>query len=623
MQIKRDHHSKENITFEEKLYKRPFREIYLITLRLFNYLIYRFNPKLSLILNNYFLKKKKLFTKIATENTKKNLANTSHEYYELQIGDQTRTCNILEENKEIIYTNHKDSDYFIFGSSPIINNKNVENINSWSLKIVISNQDKILDDFFIDIPYLKENRNKEFVYQSNDGWIDLKIDLKKYKEKNLRIKIISSFKKKNTLNNHFSISNPQFYCTKKIKKNILLLSMESLTDFNFLINNFNFSLPNNLKNLIKTSKYYNKTYTSVDSTLPYAASIMSGLFPSQHGIGDYKDGANSTNHNIINKNNYSLANFLKENGFLTFFSGTATRLNSKYGFARGFDYYHQINTNFENAPVKIDYLINTLDSFRDFNNFFLMHLDYLHEPIARFNDKSYIELNNISSLDKKNKKLIEKLYERGLQKIDREIGLLIDYLKKTNQYEDTLLIITGDHGASLNWVKNNERDAALYEERARVPLIIKSPIWAKPRLEKIDDIINSTTEIHKSIIYSLNKKIPDKIQHLPQFSEKSNNFAVTETIMNPEKVKERHAMAYMSGKYKYVCCNDIDWNNFKIIRKISDKLYEWDEKKYCYNEKKDIKKNIPKSEYENIHKKAYKLLNENLLYLKENPNEKY
>ena len=30
-----------------------------------------------------------------------------------------------------------------------------------------------------------------------------------------------------------------------------------------------------------------------------------------------------------------------------------------------------------------------------------------------------------------------------------------------------------------------------------------------------------------------------------------------------------------------------------------------------------------KSEYENIHKKAYKLLNENLLYLKENPNEKY
>ena len=46
------------------------------------------------------------------------------------------------------------------------------------------------------------------------------------------------------------------------------------------------------------------------------------------------------------------------------------------------------------------------------------------------------------------------------------------------------------------------------------------------------------------------------------------------------------------------------------------------DEKYCYNEK-DIKKNIPKSEYENIRKKAYKLLNENLLYLQENPNEKY
>ena len=54
MQIKRDHHLKENINFEEKFYKKPFRETCLFTLRLLNYLIYRFNPKLSFVFNNYF-----------------------------------------------------------------------------------------------------------------------------------------------------------------------------------------------------------------------------------------------------------------------------------------------------------------------------------------------------------------------------------------------------------------------------------------------------------------------------------------------------------------------------------------------------------------------------------------
>lgn len=622
MKIKRDHHIKKNYNQDDKFYKNPLRETFWFLIKLADNILFKLSPKINEITNNFFLNRKKLFVKVADEKIKKFLANTNNEFYEIQIGNQTRTCNILDENREIIYLNDENKDYFIFGISPLVNNHNIKNIFSWSLKVSILCNDKIIDELSFTIPYNIENRNKNFVYQSSDGWINFKIYLKKYNKKNIKVIIFPSFKKKNNIKNNFSISNPQFFSTKQ-KKNIILLSIESLTDFKFLLNKYNFSIPENIKKLINDSKYFDNTYSCVDSTLPFAASMLSALLPSQHGIGDYTDGANSTNHNILNKNNYSIQSFLKENNFITFFSGTATRFNSKYGFAKGFDFYHQINNNFENNPINIEYLINSIDNFREFNNFFFAHLDYLHEPIKQFSDKNFVDLNNIFSFDQKDQNLSLNLYREGLKKIDRDVGLLIDYLKKTKQYDDTLLIITGDHGSGFNWTKNNERDGALFEERLRVPLLIKSPVWSKDNLEDTMNITNSTTKIHKSIMSALNKEVPKNIINLPQFSEKFKNFAISETIMNPNKIKEKHAMALMINKYKYICCNDIDWKNYKITRRISEKLYYWDVTKNYFDHKKDIKNDVNISDLNDLREKAYRILNQNLEYLKNNPNDKY
>jgi len=58
--------------------------------------------------------------------------------------------------------------------------------------------------------------------------------------------------------------------------------------------------------------------------------------------------------------------------------------------------------------------------------------------------------------------------------VDHHIGRMIDYLKASNQYDDTLIIVTADHGEMLGdqwlWGKNTPLDAAL-----RIPLIIRDP----------------------------------------------------------------------------------------------------------------------------------------------------
>jgi len=58
--------------------------------------------------------------------------------------------------------------------------------------------------------------------------------------------------------------------------------------------------------------------------------------------------------------------------------------------------------------------------------------------------------------------------------VDHHIGRMIKYLKNSNQYNDTLIIVTADHGEMLGdqwmWGKNTPLDAALH-----IPLIIRDP----------------------------------------------------------------------------------------------------------------------------------------------------
>ena len=620
MKIKRDYFLKKSDNYIEDFYSRPVKEYIKISLVFFDAIFNKFFPKINNFFSNYYNKK---LAKKKNENAKF-FARTNHDFYEIQIGNETRTCNIIKENQEIIYYSNKKNDYFIFGISPLLELKNLKKTTSWSCKIFIfeHNKKKLLETIALDFPINFENRNDNFVYHGKNGWINIKIDLKKFRKKILKIKIIAN--KNNSISNYLSIASPQFKKIKKLKKNIIIISMESLTDLNFLSKNYKFQIPKNFNNLINDSSYYKKIYASCDSTLPYAASLFSGLFPSQHSIGDYSIGADTTNNKILNSKNFLIQKFLKEQEFQTFFAGSATRFNSKLQFSKFFDHYFQLNNNYENITLNINFLIKSLNSFEIFDNFFLIHLDYLHDPLINFNEYEYISLKKISLLQNNQENLSQKLYFNNIKKMDDEVGQLINSLKKNDQYDETLLIITGDHGSGINWDKNNiNGDMALYEERQRVPLIVKYPKWTDFRIKETNYPRNSITEIFKIIFGCLNKDIPKTLKNLPQFNNLNNNFAITETIMNPGKSKTKHAMAFMNQHYKYINCNQIDWNNFKIEKKISDKVFLWDEKKFQYNHNEDIKNKMLPNEYKKIKSQAYNLLEENLRFLKKNPSQSY
>jgi len=64
-------------------------------------------------------------------------------------------------------------------------------------------------------------------------------------------------------------------------------------------------------------------------------------------------------------------------------------------------------------------------------------------------------------------------YDNEMAYLDNEIGLFFNFLKKNELYDDTLIVITSDHGELLGEHDDFGHEYWLYRELLHVPLIVK------------------------------------------------------------------------------------------------------------------------------------------------------
>ena len=109
-----------------------------------------------------------------------------------------------------------------------------------------------------------------------------------------------------------------------------------------------------------------------------------------------------------------------------------------------------------------------------FLNFMEMHDPYIkNDPLAI--DKGLKSLFGYININPKTKSNIRKQYFQRSIIFDYYFGRLIRFLKYNDIYDDTLIILTSDHGQQL--YENNYYGHGLYltDELIRIPLIIKYP----------------------------------------------------------------------------------------------------------------------------------------------------
>jgi len=146
----------------------------------------------------------------------------------------------------------------------------------------------------------------------------------------------------------------------------------------------------------------------------------------------------------------------------------------------------------------IDRLVATLDATADDQPVFAWsHLNDLHAPIHPGRVRAGGLLGTPSDLRQFRWDLkrvagqyepnYAAMYESTLRYVDAQIGRLVEHLQKTGQWDETVLIVTADHGEALHdrgvyghaagndrFVYDPTRDY-MYEELLHVPLLVRIP----------------------------------------------------------------------------------------------------------------------------------------------------
>ena len=383
--------------------------------------------------------------------------------------------------------------------------------------------------------------------------------------------------------------------------NILVIVMDTLRYDRFTQTGEK-SLTPNLDRLVAEGVRYTDAWSTTSWSLPSQASILTGQYPHEHradfpGLG-------------LSDQSPTLANTFSAQGYVTgAFSGNSAWVTPEFlgrGFLRFLVYnpedffrrtaygriidkllwkvgYHSAGRG-KKAPQINSEVLKFLDDYPSIPYF--LYICYMDVNQAFHNRK----LNYGFWEPKPPMEEVSKAYDDGLRELDIHIGELITALEKRNALDNTVIIITSDHGESfgeevsftneyeLN-ITGNESEpestlidvhdhepqghgSSLYPEQTRVPLFVVYPSKI-PGGQTVDDTVNI-------------RQIPATIAHLIGTDNSPFAGSPLPTVAHtPPPVDEQDALLTTLNYYDYKA-QSVIWNHLLFLRdenKESEELY--------------------------------------------------
>jgi len=198
---------------------------------------------------------------------------------------------------------------------------------------------------------------------------------------------------------------------------------------------------------------FSQAWTTAPMTLPAHTSILTGLYPSEHGIHE--------NSRFLDDDRVLLQERLQDAGYSTAAFVSGYPLKRRFGLARGFDIYDDDlgKGNAERAAgPTTQRALEYLESNKGGPVFVWVHYFDPHDPyeppepfFSRYPSSPY--LGEIAYMD-------------------RELGRVIEGFEERNLGTDSRILVVGDHGEGLGDHGEFLHGNLLYRGVMRVPLIL-------------------------------------------------------------------------------------------------------------------------------------------------------
>ncbi|MBW2230887.1 MAG: sulfatase, partial [Deltaproteobacteria bacterium] len=249
---------------------------------------------------------------------------------------------------------------------------------------------------------------------------------------------------------------------------------------------------------------FDQAFTVAPSTLPAHASLMTGLYPEEHGAGD------TSGRDPLPDHVPTLAERLRAEGYRTIAHTAGGIMGAKSGLGQGFEIYraHTRASLRSLLPSIFEDLANAVSQAPTFLfvHTYDVHGPYIQPRAERVFEPSDcdvrigpVEWARIGAIEYHDHQLFGRFsdldevtaaYDSGVHYVDAEIGELFAYLRSVDLFENALIIVTSDHGEALYdrgvYVGHTY---TLHDPLLRVPMLVRLP-GARQR-GRVDELVDS------------------------------------------------------------------------------------------------------------------------------------
>ncbi len=308
--------------------------------------------------------------------------------------------------------------------------------------------------------------------------------------------------------------------------NVLLLTLDACRPDHFGCYGYGRNTTPTLDKLAGEGVFFTQAFSQSAWTTPGILSLFTSLYPPTHAV-DVRD-------RTLSEGVPTLPKALKETGYAVPVLHRLVDIPNYWNL--GFDTANK--EQFQGNEG--DDLLKLLEAYKDKKFFIWYHYHGLHlpyNPLAPYDTMFQKEVAGASSpgqdseavLAVKNKVVIKSgslhfnpedkdpviaLYDGQLRQMDDFVGLLLEKMKQWNIFNNTLIVITADHGEELlehGFVghASTSLNAKLYEEIIHIPLILW---WPGKLKHTVIDNLAQQVDVMPTILELLGLPVPQGLQ---------------------------------------------------------------------------------------------------------------
>jgi arylsulfatase A-like enzyme len=270
-------------------------------------------------------------------------------------------------------------------------------------------------------------------------------------------------------------------------ENVILISIDTLRPDRLGAYGGERGLTPALDGLAARGAVFEQAIAQAPWTIPSHASFLTSEYPSALGVGPYRDPGK------LSPAALTLAEAFREHGFATA-AITGGYVSRVLGFEQGFDAFHETLDEpvFASTRAYAERWLDQRDPKRPF--FLFLHTFEVHQyrPPADLRERLVTpydgplrQVERVSAFVQDGEtrahaagfsqadwRYLADLYDACVASVDAEIGRLLATLAERGLLEQTLVVVTSDHGEEFGEHGGSGHGYTLYDENLRVPLVL-------------------------------------------------------------------------------------------------------------------------------------------------------